>query len=222
MGAAETQATQQTCSWCQLRKPADHFYFVTKKTGIRRGQCKPCMRVIKKHQRDPEWRPPCVRCGVTLETKRSSGRRLCPACLTIAYGNELRPSGSHRRKLAPCAQCGGPKTERFRLGRLCEKCSPWRNGNPPDIDLARDLWQNFGLTIAQYERMYEMSNGTCWICGRPPKKRRLSVEHDHGPSKRVRGLACDHCNQYRLGTNTLETARKVVEYLESSFDGRDL
>lgn len=80
----------------------------------------------------------------------------------------------------------------------------------------------FGITPEQYDKMLARQGGGCAICGRPPKKNRLAVEHDHGASKRVRGLACHRCNKYKIGTNTAETARLVLAYLESDFDGRNL
>jgi 5-methylcytosine-specific restriction endonuclease McrA len=84
--------------------------------------------------------------------------------------------------------------------------------------------RDFGITIQQYDKMLAMGDGCCWICGRPPKTKRLAVEHSHKkPDKgRVRGLACHNCNQYLIGKNTAESAKKVLVYLESSFDGRAL
>ena len=80
----------------------------------------------------------------------------------------------------------------------------------------------YGITLAQYDRMLLLQGGVCAICGRPPKTKRLAVDHDHGPSKRVRGLTCWRCNKYCVGVNTIETARRVLAYLESDFDGRNL
>jgi len=85
----------------------------------------------------------------------------------------------------------------------------------------KHLLAPYGITEPQYEEMLRRQNGVCAICGRPPKTRRLAVEHDHH-SGRVRGLACHRCNKYKIGTNTVETARKVLAYLESDFDGRKL
>lgn len=83
-------------------------------------------------------------------------------------------------------------------------------------------YEKFGITHEQYEMMLKMQKGLCKLCGRPPKRIRLAVEHDHGASKRVRGLCCYRCNRFLIGYHTLETARKLVRYLESDFDGRKL
>ena len=80
----------------------------------------------------------------------------------------------------------------------------------------------YGITERQYRLMLRRQKGGCAICGRKPKTRRLAVEHDHGPSRRVRGLACHVCNKFRIGMNTAETAQTVLAYLQSDFDGRTL
>lgn len=85
---------------------------------------------------------------------------------------------------------------------------------------ARDrALKKYGLTVQQYEAMLLGQGGKCAICRRPPKTRRLHVEHDH-KTKRVRGLTCHFCNRQIIAKNTLATARLLVAYLESDFDGR--
>lgn len=85
----------------------------------------------------------------------------------------------------------------------------------------RRINKNFGLTPTQYGEMLRLQNNVCAICGHPPKTRRLAVEHDH-KTGRVRGLTCHRCNRILIGRNTVETARKILVYLESDFDGRKL
>ena len=84
------------------------------------------------------------------------------------------------------------------------------------------LQKKYGITPEQYQKMFERQSGVCAICGRPPKKRKLAVEHAHDSSKRVRGLCCWYCNHFLIGKNTLETIPKVFAYLKSKFDGRNL
>jgi hypothetical protein len=83
------------------------------------------------------------------------------------------------------------------------------------------LKSKYGITPNQYEAMVARQGGVCAICKKPPKTRRLSVDHDH-VSKRVRGGCCYHCNRYLIARNTRETARRILAYLESDFDGRNL
>jgi uncharacterized protein GlcG (DUF336 family) len=56
------------------------------------------------------------------------------------------------------------------------------------------LKQNFGLTLAEYDKMLESQGGVCKICGGVGLSgKRLSVDHDHETGK-VRGLLCSKCN----------------------------
>lgn len=89
------------------------------------------------------------------------------------------------------------------------------------------LLAKYGITPAQYDKMLARQGGTCALCGRPPKTRRLSVDHDHTcrkkPSRlhgRIRGGICQRCNRFIVASNDVQSARRLVEYLSSSFDGR--
>lgn len=86
---------------------------------------------------------------------------------------------------------------------------------------ARRLWAKYGITPEQYQKMLDRQGGLCDICYRPPKTLRLAVDHDH-KTKRVRGLLCYTCNRFRVSRNTVQTASRVLQYLESTFDGRNL
>lgn len=224
-------ATERRCSWCNVVKPIEHFYFVTKAINTRRGQCKQCRKTITRLLRDPSWRPPCICCGALLNRKRTGGRRLCDTCASKKYNiNDFRPGGSKRLLLKPCLNCGGLK-ERFKQSRYCQQCLDKFYGLPLTAsnrvyERGKELYTKYGISVVQYNKMLAMHNGGCWICGHLPKTRRLSVEHDHGTTNgiqhRVRGLTCYACNVHRIGRNTVETARKVLTYLESDFDGRTL
>ena len=217
----------KVCSWCQESKNLSAFYSVSKKTGILRGQCKPCRKIITKLQRDPNWRPPCSICGKLLTRKATGGRRLCADCLQAKYDiNEFRENGSRRLKLLPCKSCGGPK-DRFVMGRYCGTCRLSWIGDNRDVgsellNRARELYQKYGISLRQYEEMLKIGNGGCWICGNKPSNRSLAVDHAHDETKLVRGLLCHLCNRLRVGINTIESAKKVLNYLESKFDGRNL
>ncbi len=63
------------------------------------------------------------------------------------------------------------------------------------------LKQKFGITLEQYNKMFEVQGGRCAICKKPEIKRNnkgtdirmLAVDHDH-KTNNVRGLLCDKCN----------------------------
>lgn len=79
----------------------------------------------------------------------------------------------------------------------------------------RDLYyqRKYGITLDQYEAMFEAQGGVCAMCGRPPGKRQLDVDHSHQTGE-VRGLLCPYCNHRVISRHTLEKLRQAVDYLE--------
>jgi hypothetical protein len=75
------------------------------------------------------------------------------------------------------------------------------------------LLAKFNMTIEQYEQMFERQGGVCAICGRPPKKHALHVDHCHKTGK-VRGLLCFSCNG-ALGWFE-KLAAKILKYLSET------
>ncbi|MEI8051963.1 MAG: endonuclease domain-containing protein [Actinomycetes bacterium] len=70
-----------------------------------------------------------------------------------------------------------------------------------------------GVTPAIYEVMLDDQDGGCAICGRPPKTRRLDVDHDHKTGK-VRGLLCHRCNRQLPAWITTDWLAQATAYLE--------
>lgn len=58
------------------------------------------------------------------------------------------------------------------------------------------LKRNYGLTIQQYNAMFEAQKGCCAICSKHQSTLpvRLCVDHSHVTNK-VRGLLCHACNK---------------------------
>ena len=84
-------------------------------------------------------------------------------------------------------------------------------------DRVRDyrLRMRYGITLAEYETRFREQRGGCAICGHPPKTRRLAVDHEH-KTGRVRGLLCMRCNKYIVGPHTIETAQRLLAYLQQA------
>lgn len=79
---------------------------------------------------------------------------------------------------------------------------------------AYNLRVNFGMTVDEYEVLLAEQGGVCAICGSPPKKVRLAVDHDHKTGM-VRGLLCGQCNR-RLGERvTSAWLLAAYEYLDT-------
>jgi len=86
--------------------------------------------------------------------------------------------------------------------------------------LAYMLERDYGITITQYDTMYEEQQGRCKICGLDQERldRRLCVDHCHVTGK-VRGLLCDPCNRL-LGQakDRIHVLLKAAEYLKEAND----
>lgn len=87
------------------------------------------------------------------------------------------------------------------------------------INRKNHLERTYGITLGQYDEMFEEQNGICAICGKPETAtircgsvRRLAVDHNHKTGK-VRALLCSNCNQ-NLGIYENEKER-FEKYLRS-------
>ncbi len=50
--------------------------------------------------------------------------------------------------------------------------------------------------LGGYSAQLSRQDSRCAICGRPPKVRRLNIDHNHqGATMEVRGLLCHKCNR---------------------------
>lgn len=90
----------------------------------------------------------------------------------------------------------------------------------------------YGLTEDEYKQLINYKGNYCWICGRPPKNKALSIEHNHVwerelkrrkmPIKQsIRGLCCYQCNNKLLSNvadrkNAIDLFKKAVKYLEEA------
>lgn len=73
----------------------------------------------------------------------------------------------------------------------------------------------FGITPADYIRMFSQQRGRCAICRKhPPDGQRLHIDHCHS-SGVVRGLLCKDCN-WGLGwfRDSTKLLNKATDYLK--------
>ena len=76
-----------------------------------------------------------------------------------------------------------------------------------------NVLRKYGLSSAAYTVLSEGQQHCCAICGKPPQRKFLEVDHCHRTNY-VRGLLCRRCN---LGLkefdDNIERLLKAVEYL---------
>lgn len=87
------------------------------------------------------------------------------------------------------------------------------------------LKKNYGMSLAEYDRLYEAQGGVCAICKKPETQKsstcsetvdRLSVDHCHRTGA-IRGLLCSKCN-FGLGHfgDSIELVFGAAYYLMNS------
>lgn len=78
------------------------------------------------------------------------------------------------------------------------------------------LRRYYGITLEEYNKMFEEQNGKCYICDKTPQEagKRLCVDHNH-TTKEVRGLLCYRCNSgIGLLQDDKNIIKKAFEYLK--------
>jgi hypothetical protein len=76
----------------------------------------------------------------------------------------------------------------------------------------------FGISLEDYNRMFDEQEGKCKICKRHQSilKSRLAVDHNHSTGK-IRGLLCRPCNSaLGLLKENIDTLSNCIEYLINS------
>ena len=119
----------------------------------------------------------CSKCKIQKEVecfnKRGNGvQGVCKVC------QESRPSRIAYRK-----------SERYKQNQRDYNKIRRRKSN------AWYLEKGYGVTIEQYNDLFQKQNGECAICHKPQSemKLQLSVDHCHTTGK-TRGLLCQRCN----------------------------
>lgn len=88
----------------------------------------------------------------------------------------------------------------------------WTKRNPDKIKNTY-LLREYGISLEEYNILYDEQNGLCAICEREQLGKSLAVDHCHN-SGEIRGLLCEDCNRalgmFRDDTNVLYRAIKYL------------
>lgn len=81
----------------------------------------------------------------------------------------------------------------------------------------RTLLVKFGVTREFYDKLVKSQGGVCALCGRPPKRLALALDHDH-ENGNIRGALCHPCNKAlgMLGDNVAGLSRALNYVLRAS------
>ena len=89
----------------------------------------------------------------------------------------------------------------------------------PEIYRERNLKRKYGITVADWNRMFELQGRACVICRRSNGK--WAVDHHHDTDK-VRAILCTDCNhllgQARENPDTLRAAADYLELFQESLN----
>lgn len=89
-----------------------------------------------------------------------------------------------------------------------EKQYYWRRKNQYKLQ--------YGITIADYDKMFIQQKGLCQICKQSQQHKRLAVDHCH-ITKNIRGLLCDSCNRgIGLLKDDLAILQNAVKYIKKN------
>ena len=120
--------------------------------------------------------------------------------------------GSH------CVECAKERTNTIilKIGRKAwnQKTKDYVIKNPDKVRNTK-LKTLFGITVEQYNEMFEQQNGVCAICKQSCiTYRMLAVDHCH-ITGHVRGLLCSRCN-IGLGQfcDNIDYLNSAIEYLK--------
>ena len=117
--------------------------------------------------------------------QKSRNEKRCRQCYNhdqyLIYGEAQRNRAKQFRKENP--------GHHHALYKARRKEQPERYAGYSRVERLR----RYGLTLSDFDDMMALQNGVCAICGSPPVKNPLQVDHDH-LSEAVRGLLCARCN----------------------------
>lgn len=150
----------------------------------------------------------CIKCGQTkLLTEfyarirdKNGYRNICKICWA-KYASQYRLT--EQGKLA-CRKAA------IRFSKT-EKAQACRNRYRQGKAYKNSQFPKHGITIAEYDELFEKQQGNCAICGLPEITRRLSIDHNHKTGE-VRSLLCTHCN-FVVGAIESDIFQKAVEYV---------
>ena len=135
-----------------------------------------------------------------------------------------RFSGGRQRINSSCKRCelGYKREQQLKKPALRQRRDrTWRAAHPDRVRVYGRRWvlkNKFGMTLEDYDRLFEAQGGVCAICKSPHsghrKVRDLIIEHDH-TTGRVRGLTCQFCNHGLAGfKDNIDNLKAAILYLE--------
>lgn len=123
----------------------------------------------------------------------------CYLCLQDKALSNFSKVGKSQRLCKFCIDCED-SAGAIRLKKKKDGDSSYYISNYEDVR-EKQIWSRlktrYGVTQEWFEHRMLQQDGVCAICGKPPTKKRLHVDHNHVTGE-PRGLLCVTCNM-RVG-----------------------
>lgn len=225
----------QECSVCHKVKSVKEFSVRHDGGHTRlRLQCKKCLNAKTR-----EWYADTK--GGALKEKRAFRESDPKKCINCGkskpldeFGYHNRAKGQHRNMCRDCVNAWIREYNKSPDGKKVR--ADWRKRNEKRIKEWQKIYKNdpekreqrkvyhkqywlkqYGLTVEDYDKLFEDQNGRCAICKSDSfdkRRKALAVDHDHVTNK-IRGLLCRRCNQ-AIGAfqDNPDLLRKAATYLE--------
>lgn len=137
------------------------------------------------------------------------------ACLRTTAWRKAHPEKAREASRLGMAKWRKENPEKVKMQRKA-----WKQANPDKVreQQRRERLGRFDLTPDAYARILLEQGGVCAICGKPPGRRSLAVDHDH-ETDAVRGLLCFACNT-GLGKfeDNVQLLKSAIWYLDHVLD----
>lgn len=134
--------------------------------------------------------------------------KVCKVCGEIKplkdFHKMTKSKDGHQNRCKPCAVSLTREYERRRGYKIT-----------PEVAREALLKNRFGITSADYNKIFEEQDGKCAICRKDQIEftKRFAVDHDHTHGF-IRGLLCDMCNRgigcFYEDATAIETAAKYL------------
>ncbi len=203
------------CSTCKEEKPIGCFGKNKARTDGFCDLCKDCRKEYRKtrkvHQK--EYRERNKEVIAARRKKHYQENRLS----ILARKNEYRQKNKSKIK--------EQYNEYYKKnkGGVLKRKAAYRKANPDKITSIH-LKYTYGVTLVEYDEMFESQNGNCAICGLPEINKRLAVDHCHKTGT-VRSLLCNRCNT-ALGMveENENTLLSMINYIQmyNTITGKEL
>jgi len=137
-----------------------------------------------------------------------------------------RPTEQHRLKRKDISKQFSPENCYWQLSVGSSECKKtyqreWRKRNP-EKNKNNSLRKNHGISITEYDKMFQEQNGKCAICKKEEttviknKVVRLAVDHCHSGGG-IRGLLCRSCNQaIGMFNDDVSIIKNSIDYLNNN------